>query len=221
MAYIQVGGSADGAADAAPSPSRFALGRRSQAHARTDKQTENRTKARRSRSRPAEPLGAGFRFFPPRMAFFYGFFPLLFCTVSGGVLCNFRQQLYYLGTYLSDIFAFYPASEAVEKKYLPIVLPVGTDDILVHDVRHEVLIQSARIDEFSAGFLYVFYEILHGLWHFGDMVNWTELIPPESLGKKRILLYRLHFLLAGIEVSQRFHFSGHGAFGDIEQPVEV
>ena len=97
MANIQVGGGADGAADAAPSPSRFALGRRSQAHARTNKQNKTtglpksieelfgkrrrngakRTgcfgkppksevygdeKARRSRSRPAEPLGAGFAF---------------------------------------------------------------------------------------------------------------------------------------------------------------
>lgn len=37
LGYKQVGGKADGAADAAPSPSRFALGRRSQAHARTNK----------------------------------------------------------------------------------------------------------------------------------------------------------------------------------------
>ena len=40
MAYIQVGGGADGVANAAPSPSRFALGRRSQAHVRTDKQNK-------------------------------------------------------------------------------------------------------------------------------------------------------------------------------------
>ena len=37
LVLIQVGGGADGAAGAAPSPSRFALGRRSQAHARTNK----------------------------------------------------------------------------------------------------------------------------------------------------------------------------------------
>ena len=37
LAYIQVGGKADDAAYAAPSPSRFALGRRSQAHTETDK----------------------------------------------------------------------------------------------------------------------------------------------------------------------------------------
>ena len=42
MAYIQVGGFADGAADAAPSPARCARGRRSQAHAPTGKQTENK-----------------------------------------------------------------------------------------------------------------------------------------------------------------------------------
>ena len=37
LGYIQVGGIADDAACAAPSPSRFALGRRSQAHTETDK----------------------------------------------------------------------------------------------------------------------------------------------------------------------------------------
>ena len=42
LAYIQVGGYADGAADAAPSPSRFALGRRSQARARINKQNKNK-----------------------------------------------------------------------------------------------------------------------------------------------------------------------------------
>ena len=41
MAYIQVGGGADGAAGAAPSPSRFALGRRRQAHAGKNKQNKS------------------------------------------------------------------------------------------------------------------------------------------------------------------------------------
>ena len=45
LGYKQVGGCADGAADAAPSPARCARGRRSQAHAPTDKQTENRTES--------------------------------------------------------------------------------------------------------------------------------------------------------------------------------
>ena len=44
LGYKQVGGVADGAADAAPSPSRFALGRRSQAHAPTDKQNKTERK---------------------------------------------------------------------------------------------------------------------------------------------------------------------------------
>ena len=50
LGYKQVGGKADGAADAAPSPSRFALGRRSQAHA----QQTNRTKPNESAA-AAEP----------------------------------------------------------------------------------------------------------------------------------------------------------------------
>ena len=42
LGYKQVGGCADGAADTAPSPARCARGRRSQAHAPTGKQTENK-----------------------------------------------------------------------------------------------------------------------------------------------------------------------------------
>ena len=63
LAYIQVGGGADGAAGAAPSPSAL---RASGAEAkRTPERTNQRKtdrKARRARSRPAEPLGAGFAF---------------------------------------------------------------------------------------------------------------------------------------------------------------
>ena len=57
LAYIQVGGGADGAAVAAPSPSRFALGRRSQAHARTGKAGKRKSKAATAWAFAAEPLG--------------------------------------------------------------------------------------------------------------------------------------------------------------------
>ena len=57
LAYIQVGGRADGAADAAPSPSRFALGRRSQAHTRTNKAGKRKSKAAPARAFAADPLG--------------------------------------------------------------------------------------------------------------------------------------------------------------------
>lgn len=53
------------------------------------------------------------------------------------------------------------------------------------------------------------------------MVDRTELIPSESLGKKCILLYRLHPPFAGIEVAQYLHFSRHGTFGNIKQTVKV
>ena len=88
----------------------------------------------------AEPLGDRLPLFPPRMAFFYRVLPLCFVPLPGGALCHFRQKLYHFGTYLADIFAFYPAPEAVEKQYLSIFQPVGTDDILVHDVCYEILI---------------------------------------------------------------------------------
>ena len=57
LAYIQVGGEADGAADAAPSPARCARGRRSQAHARTNKADKRKSKAATARAFAADPLG--------------------------------------------------------------------------------------------------------------------------------------------------------------------
>ena len=122
LAYIQVGGRADGAADAAPSPSAL---RASGAEAkRTPERTNKRKPDRKRGGREAAPLnrlGRAFAFFPPRIAFFYGFFPLLFCAVSGGVLCHFREQCYHFGADLSDIFAIHPAPEAVEEKYFPVL----------------------------------------------------------------------------------------------------
>ena len=78
LAYIQVGGYADGAADAAPSASRCALGRRSQAHARTDKQTKTERKRGGRGAAPAKPLGDRLPLFPPRTAFFHRILPLCF-----------------------------------------------------------------------------------------------------------------------------------------------
>ena len=119
LGYIQVGGSADGAADAAPSPASCARGRRSQAHAPNgqtnrkqktglpksivelfgkrsrnganravchgkppSKRSLRRRESAAERSRPANPLGAGFRFFPPRTAFFPSVLFRLLCTVQ-------------------------------------------------------------------------------------------------------------------------------------------
>ena len=57
LGYKQVGGKADGAADAAPSPARCARGRRSQAHARTNKADKRKSKAATARAFAANPLG--------------------------------------------------------------------------------------------------------------------------------------------------------------------
>ena len=83
LGFIQVGGGADGAADAASSPSRCALGRRSQAHAHTDNQNKPERKRGGRGAVPAEPLGDRLPLFPPRIAFFYRVSSLLFCTVTG------------------------------------------------------------------------------------------------------------------------------------------
>ena len=70
LGFIQVGGVADGAADAAPSPARCARGRRSQAHARTDKQ--NKTDRKRGGAEPSPLIRSGSASaFPPRITFFH------------------------------------------------------------------------------------------------------------------------------------------------------
>ena len=48
---------------------------------------------------------------------------------------------------------------------LSIFQPVGADDIFIHNVRHKVLIQPTRVNEFAAGFFDIFYEILYGLFN--------------------------------------------------------
>lgn len=121
LAYIQVGGGADGAADAAPSPARCRA-RAPKPSARPNrKQNKTERKARRPRSRPAEPLGIGCRFSRRARLSFIGFYRSCVVPLQDGALCNFRQQFYYFGAYLPDIFAFYPASEAVEKEYFPVL----------------------------------------------------------------------------------------------------
>lgn len=81
LGYKQVGGYADEAADAASSPARCARGRRSQAHARTDKQNKTERKRGGRGAVPAEPLGDRLPLFPPRIAFCLQVLSLLSCTV--------------------------------------------------------------------------------------------------------------------------------------------
>ena len=69
LAYIQVGGRADGAADAAPSPARCARGRRSQAHAPTDKQNKTERKRGGRGAVPADPLCGSAAAFPAAHGF--------------------------------------------------------------------------------------------------------------------------------------------------------
>ena len=222
LGFIQVGGVADGAADAAPSPS--ALRAEGAEAKRTPKQINKRKPNESTAVAEPSPLnrsGIGCRFSRRARLSFIGFYRSCVVPLQDGALCNFREQRYHSGAYLPDIFALYPTPEAVEKQDFSIFQSVGADDIFVHDVGHKVLIQSARVNQLSAGFLYVLHEILYRLRHFRDMVNGTERIAPELLGKKRILLYRLHSPFAGIEVVQYLHFARKSAFRDIEQTVKV
>ena len=59
-----------------------ALGRRSQAHAQTDKQNKTERKRGGRGAVSAEPLRRRLPLFPPRIAFFHRVLPLLFCTVK-------------------------------------------------------------------------------------------------------------------------------------------
>lgn len=127
--------------------------------------------------------------------------------LSGIALCHFRKSCYHIGADLSHVFTVYPASEAVEEQDFSIFQLVGADDVFVHNIRHEVLIQPARVDKLPARLLDIFHEIFYRLRHLRSMVNRTELIPSEPLGKKRILLHRPHSPFTGIEVAENFHLA--------------
>ena len=82
LAYIQVGGKADGAADAAPSAARCARGRRSQAHTPTDKRNKTGRKRGGAEPSPLIRLGIGCRFSAAH-GFLSSDFALPFVAVMG------------------------------------------------------------------------------------------------------------------------------------------
>ena len=140
----------------------------------------------------------------------------------GSPLRHFRQPRYHLSAArLSYVFSVHPAPEIVEKDKLFSFFPVRADDILVHYIRHEIPVQSSRINELAARLLDILHKIPHHLRQLRGMAYRTELVPPESLSKKRILPNRLLFSLSGIEIPYFFHLSRHCSFGDIEYPVKM
>ena len=84
LGYIQVGGRADGAADAAPSPARCARGRRSQAHAPTGKQNRKPKRKRgEGAASPLNRLAIAARIFRRERLSSYRVLPLLLYAVKG------------------------------------------------------------------------------------------------------------------------------------------
>ena len=81
---------------------------------------------------PADPLGARRSLRHTHVCVYRNFFRF--------PLWDFRQFFYRFRADLPDIFPVLPASEAVEKEDLSIFQPIRTNDIFVHNVRHEILI---------------------------------------------------------------------------------
>ncbi len=184
LGYIQVGGGADDAADAASSPSRFALGRRSQAHTETDKRNTSERKRGGAEPSPLNRLGIGCRFSAAH-GFLSSDFALPFVAVLRCVLlCHFRELCDHFGAYRADILSVLPTSEVVREDELLFVLSIGADDVLVHDVRHEVAIQPSRINEFFARLFQILRKIPYRLRHFGGVVYGIEIIPPEHFAEE-------------------------------------
>lgn len=133
LGFIQVGGGADGAADAAPSPSRFALGRRSQAHA-PNKQTNRQTRKRGGRGAvPLTRLGSASAF--PAA---HRFLPCPCCVF----LCHLREPCDHFRARLPDVLSVDPTPEAVKEQKLSVLQSIRAYDVIVHDVRYKILIQS-------------------------------------------------------------------------------
>ena len=212
LGFIQVGGEADGAADAAPSPARCARGRRSQAHA-PSKQTDKQTRKRGGRGAvPLNRLGSASAF-PAAHRFL-----LCLCCVF---LCYFRETCDHFRARLSDVLSVDPAPEAVKEQELSVLQSIRAYDVIVHDIRYKILIKPSRIDEFASRFFDILHQILYHFGKFGGMTNRTEFIPPEFFCKEGILLNGTHFLCPRIIVAQRFYLARQCAVGDIEDPVKM
>ena len=100
------------------------------------------------------------------------------------MLCHFREPCDHFGTYRAEILSVLPAAEFVRKNELLVVLSIGADDVLVHNVRHEVAIQPSGIDDFFACLFQVLGKISYRLRHFGGMVYGLEIIPAELLAEE-------------------------------------
>ena len=81
---------------------------------------------------PADPLGTRRAFRHTHVCVYHNFFRF--------PLRDFRQFFYRFRADFPDIFPVLPTPEAIEKQHLSIFQPIRTDNILVHDVRHEILI---------------------------------------------------------------------------------
>lgn len=136
LSLIQVGGFADGAADAAPSPARWRARAPRQAHA--SQHDPKMKRKREGRSRPAEPLGAGIRF-PFARIFRFSLFLRRSRSVAFWHPCNG------LRADDADPLSFIPTAKGVGEQELLIFYSRAADDIFIHDIGKKKLRQSFGI----------------------------------------------------------------------------
>lgn len=122
--------------------------------------------------------------------------PLLYTIFSHKSRCYTRFQdltalahlRYHLFTHLTNKTALVPATKIVVKQQLLIFRTVAADNILVHNVRNEILRQSFGVNYFFTRFLQVFDEIRYGAAEFAFIVQRLEIAPPEALVKICVLV---------------------------------
>ena len=155
--------------------------------------------------------------------------PLLYTIFSHKSRCYTRFQdltalahlRYHLFTHLTNKTALVPATKIVVKQQLLIFRTVAADNILVHNVRNEILRQSFGVNYFFTRFLQVFDEIRYGAAEFAFIVQRLEIAPPEALVKICVLVRCLPPVRLETVILLLYNRAGHRSVRNLKQAVKV
>lgn len=79
-----------------------------------------------------------------------------------------------------------PAAEVIEKQNFSVIDSVSADDIFVHYISYEILIQSARIHEFLSRLFQILCQIPYCLRQFVRMRDGLKIVSAELLREKTV-----------------------------------
>ena len=132
----------------------------------------------------------------------------------------FRKLRYDFRSDLPHIFAVHPTSEIIRKDEFSVFKSIRAYDIIVNDVRHEVLIQTSGVDEFFSRLLYVFCQIFYRMRQVVGLHR-LKVIASEFLSENVILQSDPHLLCSRIIIAHLDIIARQRAFGDMKDTVKM